>query len=76
VTHDPAVARSAKRIVALRDGWIVRDEPLENPYLEDLREFKALALGQALLEGRIPQEVQELELRTLLPGMQLVLSRV
>jgi len=76
VTHDPAVARSTDRIVALHDGRIVRDEPLENPYLEDLREFRSSALGQALLEGRVPQEIQELGLQSLLPGIQSVLARV
>lgn len=76
VTHDPAVARFTHRIVALRDGRIVRDERLENPYLEDLREFKASGLGQALLDGKVPEAVQEVGLQPLLLGMQSVLSKV
>jgi len=76
VTHDPAVARSTDRIVVLRDGRIVRDEPLENPYLEDLREFRSSALGQALLEGKVPEAIQGVGLESLLPAMQSVLSRV
>ncbi|MBM4465580.1 MAG: ABC transporter ATP-binding protein [Chloroflexi bacterium] len=76
VTHDPAVARSTDRIVALRDGRIVRDELSENPYLEDLREFRLSALGQALLKGRVPEAIQGMGLESLLPAMQSVLSRV
>src|SRR5262249_23588883 len=32
VTHDPFVARHTDRIVMLRDGLIVADQPLPNPY--------------------------------------------
>lgn len=76
VTHDPAVARSTDRIVTLRDGQIVRDEPVRDPCWEDLRQFKVSALGQALLEGTVPETVRGLGLQSLLPGMQSVLSRV
>jgi putative ABC transport system ATP-binding protein len=31
VTHDPAVARHARRIVAMHDGRVVRDEPVPVP---------------------------------------------
>ena len=31
VTHEPDIARYAKRIVELRDGRIIRDEPVSAP---------------------------------------------
>jgi len=76
VTHDPAVARTTDRIVALQDGRIVRDEPVESPYLEDLREFKRSSLGQTLWAGVIPESVRGLGLESLLPELQQVLARV
>jgi len=76
VTHDPAVARATDRIVLLRDGRIVWDEPVRNPYLQDLKEFRESGLGQALLEGNVPQPVQGLGLETVLPGLQRVLASV
>ena len=76
VTHDPAVARATDRIVLLRDGRIVWDEPVRNPYLQDLKEFKESGLGQALLEGNVPQPVQGLGLETVLSGLQGVLASV
>jgi ABC-type lipoprotein export system ATPase subunit len=57
VTHNPAVARTADRIVTLRDGHIVRDEQIENVYLEDLRDLKQSALGHAILDGTVPDEL-------------------
>jgi putative ABC transport system ATP-binding protein len=76
VTHDPAVARATDRVVVLHDGRIVRDEALDNPYRQDLREFRATALGQALLQGRVPEEVRSLGLEAVLPGLQEVLHHV
>ena len=76
VTHDPAVARSAERVVVLQDGRIVRDEASESPYLADLREFKGSSLGQILLKGRIPKEVHGLGLEGVLPELQQILARV
>jgi len=60
VTHNPAVARAADRLITLRDGKVLRDEPLASVYRQDLKEFKASALGQAILEGTVPPEVGEL----------------
>jgi putative ABC transport system ATP-binding protein len=31
VTHDPEVAEHARRVVGLRDGRLVRDEPVPRP---------------------------------------------
>jgi putative ABC transport system ATP-binding protein len=76
VTHDPAVAHATDRIVRLHDGRVMADEPIGDPYRRDLREFKASALGQALLAGRVPTTVHDLGLESLLPGMRSVLARV
>jgi len=76
VTHDPAVARSTDRVVVLQDGQIVRDEPVRDPYSEDLRDFKLSSLGQALLQGTIPKQVQGLGLERVLPGLQHVLTGI
>jgi ABC-type lipoprotein export system ATPase subunit len=59
VTHDSSVARSADRIVYLQDGEIVRDECVTDPYLQDLREFKASGLGEAIQRGEIPLSIKE-----------------
>ncbi|MCL4393423.1 MAG: ABC transporter ATP-binding protein [Chloroflexi bacterium] len=76
VTHNPAVARSADRIVTLRDGKILRDERIENVFLEDLREFKQSALGHALVEHGVPPELSGLGLETIAAGMKEVLQKI
>ncbi len=76
VTHNPTVARSADRIVTLRDGRILRDERIENVYLEDLREFKESALGHAILDGNIPSEAGQLGLDQLAPAVKQLLEKV
>jgi ABC-type lipoprotein export system ATPase subunit len=76
VTHDPAVARGTDRIVVLRDGRIVNDELVSDPYLQDLKEFKTSTLGQALQEGDVPPAVRGLGLEALLPGLQRLLASV
>jgi len=60
VTHNPVVARSADRIITLRDGHILRDKRIDNVYLEDLKEFKESALGRAILQGTLPAELPAL----------------
>jgi len=73
VTHNPAVARAADRLITLRDGKVLRDEPLESVYRQDLKEFKTSALGQAILEGTVPPDVGELA--ALLPQLQEALAK-
>ncbi len=51
VTHDLAVARQADRVIALRDGRIVGDHRIENPFEEDLKAFAATGLGRAVIAG-------------------------
>ncbi len=76
VTHNPAVARAADRIVTLRDGKILRDERIESVYLVDLKEFKETALGHALMDGNIPEELGGLGLEKVAGGVREVLKRV
>jgi len=76
VTHDPAVARTTKRIITLHDGRVARDVPLESPYLEDLRELKDSPLGKSLLEGEIPSELEGLGLEQVKPLLKGILEKV
>ena len=76
VTHDPAVARTTKRIITLHDGRVARDVPLESPYLEDLRDLKDSPLGKSLLEGEIPYELEGLGLEQVTPLLRGILENV
>jgi putative ABC transport system ATP-binding protein len=76
VTHDPAVARTTKRIITLHDGRVARDMPLESPYLEDLRELKDSPLGKSLLEGEIPSELEGMGLEQVTPVLKGILEKV
>lgn len=76
VTHNPAVARSADRIITLRDGRVLRDERVESAYLSDLREFKESALGQAILHGTVPPEVLRVGFDQVMEQVKSVLERV
>jgi ABC-type lipoprotein export system ATPase subunit len=76
VTHNPAVARAADRIVTVRDGKIRRDEKIDNVYLEDLREFKESALGHAILDGNVPQELNGIGMDKVAPQVKEVLEKI
>lgn len=76
VTHNPAVARSADRIVTLRDGRILRDERIENVYLEDLREFKETALGHAIMDGNLPAEASQMGIDEFAPAVKKLLEKI
>lgn len=76
VTHNPAVARAADRIITVRDGKILRDERIDNVYLEDLREFKETALGHAIMDGNVPAELNGLGLDKLAGPVKQVLEQV
>jgi putative ABC transport system ATP-binding protein len=51
VTHDPAVARKAERILVMRDGRMVHEHVVGTPFEEDLAAFRRSGLGQAILSG-------------------------
>ncbi len=76
VTHNPAVARAADRIITVRDGRILRDEQIGNVYLEDLREFKQSALGHAIADGNVPKELNGLGLDKVAGQVKEILERV
>ncbi|MBI5305029.1 MAG: ABC transporter ATP-binding protein [Chloroflexi bacterium] len=76
VTHNPAVARAADRIVTVRDGKILRDEKIDSVYLEDLREFKESALGHAILDGAVPEELRGLGLERVAGEVKAMLEKV
>ena len=76
VTHNPAVARAADRIITFRDGKVVRDESMANAFLLDLKEFKETSLGHALLDGNVPEALGNLGLEKVAAGLREVLERV
>ena len=76
VTHNPAVARAADRIVTVRDGRVKRDEKIDNVYLEDLREFKETALGHAIMDDNVPEELNGLGLDKLAGPVKALLEKV
>jgi ABC-type lipoprotein export system ATPase subunit len=76
VTHDPTVARGTDRVVTLQDGRIVRDEPIGDPHLADLRGFKRSGLGQELLQGRLPETFRTLGLESEALALQKILATV
>ena len=49
VTHDRRVAQATQRIVQMKDGRIVSDHRLDDPWEEDLRTLAQSKLGQAIL---------------------------
>ena len=76
VTHNPAVARAADRIITVRDGKIRRDEKIGNVYLEDLREFKESALGHAIMDQNVPAELSALGLDPLAAPVREMLKKI
>ncbi len=76
VTHDPTVARGTDRVVTLQDGRIVRDEPVGDPCLVDLRELKRSGVGQELLQGRLPETFRTLGLESEALALQKILTSV
>ncbi len=76
VTHNPAVARFADRIITIRDGRILRDERVENVYLEDLKEFMDSALGHKLQEGVVPAELSGMGLERVVEPVREALKKV
>jgi ABC-type lipoprotein export system ATPase subunit len=52
VTHDLAVARQTDRVLVMRDGKVVREHQVGNPFEEDLKAFRDSGVGQAILNGK------------------------
>lgn len=51
VTHDRNVARATQRILEMRDGHIIGEYHVADPFTEDLRAFAQSTLGQKILAG-------------------------
>lgn len=51
VTHNAQVARTAGRVITLRDGRIQSDVIVDDPLKSDLYAWRASQLGQAVLAG-------------------------
>lgn len=51
VTHDRNIARATQRILEMRDGRIIREHRVADPFTEDLRAFAQSDLGQKILAG-------------------------
>jgi len=51
VTHDMSIARRTHRVLVMKDGRIVREDIVGEPFEEDLKAFKHSGLGKALLSG-------------------------
>jgi ABC-type lipoprotein export system ATPase subunit len=51
VTHDMSIARHTHRVLVMKDGRIVREDIVGEPFEEDLKAFKHSGLGKALLSG-------------------------
>ena len=51
VTHDMSIARRTHRVLVMKDGRIVREDIVGEPFEEDLKAFKQSGLGRVLLSG-------------------------
>ncbi len=51
VTHDMSIARRTHRVLVMKDGRIVREDIVGEPFEEDLKAFKQSGLAKALLSG-------------------------
>ncbi len=72
VTHNAQVARAARRVIALRDGQVLRDLPVTSAFESDLIDFKNSSLGQAILHGNgLPGD-----LAACAPALRQLLERV
>lgn len=76
VTHEPDVARAAQRIITLRDGKVLTDAPVGDPYRESLAQLKRSALGRALLGNEHTTMLQEWGLAEAAPALRAALARV
>jgi len=74
VTHDMSIARRTHRVLVMKDGRIVREDMIGQPFEEDLKMFRQSGLGRALL-GENGVAAASLD-GTLTPGDQAALRQV
>ena len=74
VTHDMSIARRTHRVLVMKDGRIVREDVIGQPFEEDLKMFRQSGLGRALLgENGAPADSLE---GVLMPSDQAILRQV
>jgi len=74
VTHDMSIARRTHRVLVMKDGRIIREDLVGEPFEEDLKMFRQSGLGRALL-GENGVAAASLD-GTLTPGDQAALRQV
>jgi len=74
VTHDMSIARRTHRVLVMKDGRIVREDIIGQPFEEDLKAFRQSGLGRALLEENI-EPADSLD-GLLAPADQVALKRI
>ncbi|PWH14651.1 MAG: ABC transporter ATP-binding protein [Anaerolineae bacterium] len=72
VTHDLAVARQTRRVLAMADGKIVREDIIGSPLEEDLKMWRYSGLGRRIVEGKL----EELQMFNLKPKQQKVIRKL
>ncbi|GAB4478925.1 MAG: ABC transporter ATP-binding protein [Anaerolineales bacterium] len=55
VTHDLAIARQTRRVLAMADGKIVREDIIGSPLEEDLKMWRYSGLGRRIYEGKLDE---------------------
>jgi ABC-type lipoprotein export system ATPase subunit len=74
VTHDMTIACRTQRVLVMKDGRIVREDVIGQPFEEDLKAFRQSGLGRALLGSGDPAAGSVNEVLT--PEDQAVLGRI
>lgn len=72
VTHDLAVARQTRRVLAMADGQIVREDIIGSPLEEDLKMWRYSGLGQRIYEGKL----EELQMFHIKPKQQKAIRKL
>lgn len=72
VTHDLAIARQTRRVLAMADGKIVREDIIGSPLEEDLKMWRYSGLGRRIFEGKL----EELQMFNLKPKQQKAIRKL
>lgn len=72
VTHDLAIARQTRRVLAMADGQIVREDIIGSPLEEDLKMWRYSGLGRRIYEGKL----EELQMFHIKPKQQKALRKL
>jgi putative ABC transport system ATP-binding protein len=72
VTHDLAIARQTRRVLAMADGQIVREDIIGSPLEEDLKMWRYSGLGRRIYEGKL----EELQMFHIKPKQQKAIRKL